>query len=142
MRIRQEGTKLRFFDTNILVYALGPGNPHQARAEQLLAEGGLVSVQVLNELVSVMRRRFQTPWDDLRGMLAGIQVLCGMAEPTTQATHERALDVAQRLGFHIYDATIIASATLAGCDTLYSEDMQDGQQICSLTIRNPFISQA
>jgi predicted nucleic acid-binding protein len=102
----------------------------------------MVSVQVLNEFVSVTRRRFRTQWSELREMLGLIRQFCGDAVPTTQATHERALDVAQRYGVHIYDATVLASAIEAGCDTLYSEDMQDGQRIGSLTICNPFLGSA
>lgn len=75
-------------------------------------------------------------------MLQVIYMLCGPALPTTQAAHERAVELAQRYGFHIYDATVIASALLGGCETLYTEDMQDGQTIEGLTIRNPFTATA
>jgi predicted nucleic acid-binding protein len=55
------------------------------------------------------------------------------------ATHDRALDIAERYGFSFYDATIVALALDAGCDTLHSEDLQDGQVIeKQLTLRNPF----
>jgi hypothetical protein len=47
--------------------------------------------------------------------------------------------LAERLGLSIYDGTIMASALLSGCATLYPEDLQDGQVIDGqLTIRNPF----
>ena len=45
-----------FFDTNVLVY-LAPGDKVKAdRAEALLSDGGVISVQVLNELANVARR--------------------------------------------------------------------------------------
>jgi predicted nucleic acid-binding protein len=53
-------------------------------------------------------------------------------------THDQALRIAERYGFQIYDSLIVAAALEAGCTTLYSEDMQDGQSIDTLTIRNPF----
>lgn len=54
------------------------------------------------------------------------------------ATHTKATDLAERYGYGIYDATILASALLAGCNVVYSEDMQHGQKIDGLTILNPF----
>jgi predicted nucleic acid-binding protein len=125
-----------------LIYALLEEDHRRPAAKRLLADGGVAGVQVLNEFVSVTRRRFRTPWSELREMLRLIHLVCGDAAPTTQATHERALDVAERYGVHIYDATVLASAIEAGCDTLYSEDMQDGQRIGGLTIRNPFLGSA
>ena len=60
-------------------------------------------------------------------------------EPIGIETHERGLTLASRYGLNIYDAMIVASALLAGCTVLYSEDMQDGQVFeRQLTIRNPF----
>lgn len=49
------------------------------------------------------------------------------------------LSLAERYGFHFCDALVVASALAAGCETLYTEDLQDGQVIDDrLTIRNPF----
>jgi predicted nucleic acid-binding protein len=45
-------------------------------------------------------------------------------------------------GYQIYDALILAAALEEGCDTLYSEDMQDGQSVGAVTIRNPFADYA
>ncbi len=69
-----------------------------------------------------------------------IRVLCPAPVPITIETHEAALRVAQKYGYQIYDALVIAAALEAGCDTLYSEDLQDGQVVLDgqLTIRNPF----
>jgi hypothetical protein len=63
------------------------------------------------------------------------------SEPPTHLsiqTHKAALEIAAQYGYHIYDALILAAALDADCDTLYSEDMQSGQTIGALTIRNPF----
>ncbi|MGI8771899.1 MAG: PIN domain-containing protein [Acidobacteriaceae bacterium] len=128
----------RFFDTTILIYAIARNDPRAAVAEGLLADGGVLSVQVLNEFVAVARRKLDMGWNDLKEALAAFRVLCGSPMALTTATHEAALRVAERYGFHIYDSLIVAAALEAGCTTLYSEDMQDGQKIESLTIRNPF----
>ena len=39
----------RFFDTNVLVYAFAADDPRSARAEALIADGGVIGIQVLNE---------------------------------------------------------------------------------------------
>jgi predicted nucleic acid-binding protein len=59
-------------------------------------------------------------------------------EPVTIETHDQALDVMRRSGFSIYDSGVVAAAAGAGCTTLYSEDLQDGQRIDSLAVAQPF----
>jgi predicted nucleic acid-binding protein len=127
-----------FFDTTILVYAVTSDGPRSIVAERLLATGGAISVQVLNEFTAVARRKLKMPWDELTAALEAIRTLCATPSPLTVQIHEDALALAAKHGFNIYDALIVASAIDAGCTTLYSEDMQHGQRIGSLTIRNPF----
>jgi predicted nucleic acid-binding protein len=127
-----------FFDTNVLVYAVNPDDPRGESARQLLAAGGLVSVQVLNEFASVAHDKLHQPWDQVSEKLAAIRSLLAAVTPLTVEVHERALAIAQRYGYHLWDALIIAAALEAACGTLYSEDLQDGQQIEGLRIRNPF----
>jgi predicted nucleic acid-binding protein len=128
-----------FFDTNLLVYAALQPDARSERARGLLARGGAVSVQVLNEFANVARRKLRKPWPEVTRALSDIRALCSPPLPITLATHEAALGIAGRLGYAFYDSLVIASALEAGCVRLYSEDMQDGQQIeGGLTIRNPF----
>jgi predicted nucleic acid-binding protein len=128
-----------FFDTNVLVYAVAEGDPRTAQAEELLASGGVVSVQVLNEFVSVARRKILMPWRDVTQALDAFRVLCPAPLPITVETHDAAVRIAATQGYNIFDALIIAAALAAGCATLYSEDLHDGQTFAGqLTIRNPF----
>jgi predicted nucleic acid-binding protein len=128
-----------FFDTNVLIYAIAQNDPRGPRAEALLANGGLVGVQVLNEFVSVACRKLRMPWKDVIEALDAIRILCPSPAPITISTHETALRIAENHGYGIYDALIVAAALESGCATLYSEDLQDGQLINrKLTIRNPF----
>jgi predicted nucleic acid-binding protein len=128
-----------FFDTNVLIYAMALGDPRRDRAQQLLAHGGMVSVQVLNEFAAVARRKMRMPWEDVVEALHTIRVLCPSPAPITLDMHEAALKIAQQYGFGIYDALVASSALAAKCTILYSEDIQDGQVIDHrLTIRNPF----
>jgi len=128
-----------FFDTNVLIYALAKGDPRSMRAEELLAAGGVLSVQILNEFVSVARRKILMSWSEVMEALGVIRVLCSTPLPLTVDTHEAALKIAEKHGYGIYDALVVATALEAGCETLYSEDLQDGQTITGqVTIRNPF----
>jgi predicted nucleic acid-binding protein len=128
-----------FFDTNVLIYAIAQNDSRGVRAEELLAEGGVVSVQVMNEFVSVSRRKLHMPWAEVIEALDAIRILCPAPVPISIEMHESALNIAQKYGYGIYDALIAAAALEAKCSMLYSEDLQDGQVIDKrLTIRNPF----
>jgi len=129
-----------FFDTNVVIYALAQDDPRSARAEELLASGGMLSVQILNEFVSVAHRKIRMSWTEINEALDAIRILCPSPLPITVETHEAALKIAEKHGYGIYDALVIAAALEAACDTLYSEDLRDGQTIDGqVTIRNPFV---
>ncbi len=129
----------RFLDTNILVYAALQPDTRSERARALLAEGGTISVQVLNEFANVAARKLARPWPEIRAALASIRVLLNAPLPITAATHEAALDIALRYRFGFYDALIVAAALEGGCELLLSEDLQHGQIIDGrLTIHDPF----
>ena len=129
-----------FFDSNVLIYAMVSGDSRRERAQQLAAQGGVISVQVLNEFVAVARRKMRMPWKDVIEAIDAIRILFPSPLAITIDTHQRALKIARQYGFGIYDAMIASSALETNCSTLYSEDLQDGQVIVeTLTIRNPFM---
>ena len=128
-----------FFDTNVLLYLLSSDAAKADAAEELLAAGGFISVQVLNEFASVASRKLGMSWSEIKDALDSIRAVCEVL-PMSVTIHHRALEIAERYGLSIYDAMIVASALVAGCETLHSEDLQDGQVIENLTIRNPFRS--
>ncbi len=126
-----------FADTNIVLYLLGDG-PKADRAEAILGQGPRISVQVLNEALVNCRRKAGLSWGETGAFLAGIQVLCPVEELTMQ-THEVGRALAERYGFSVYDAMIVSAALIAGCTTLWSEDMQDGLLVeGQLRLVNPF----
>jgi predicted nucleic acid-binding protein len=129
-----------FFDTNVILYAFRQDDPRGRLAEGLLAAGGSVSIQVLNEFAAVARRKLHRSWEEVRRALDILRVFCPDPEPITFETHERAVRIAERYGYPIFDSLIIAAALKRGAATLYSEDMQNGQTIDGLTICNPFSS--
>lgn len=127
-----------FVDSNVLIYAFTT-DPRAAAAQSLLERGVITSVQGLNEFANVARRKLGMSWEELRKALTDIRILCRAILPLDIETHETALRIAERYGYAIFDALMIASALRAGSDTLWSEDMQDGMIIDGrLRIANPF----
>ncbi len=128
-----------FLDTNVLIYAVAKNDPRASKAEALLASGAVVSVQSLNEFVSVARRKLGMSWKEVKEFVDLICILCPDPVPISLDTHRGALAIAEKYGYSIYDALVASAALETGCKTLYSEDLQDGQIINrQLTIRNPF----
>ena len=127
-----------FFDTNILIY-IASGDPVKAdRAEAILDRGGTISVQVLNEVTNVARRKMRMSWPETHAFLSMLRGLLTV-HPITIDTHETGLAIAERYNLSTYDAIIAASALQAGCDILWSDDMQHDMTFDEgLRIVNPF----
>lgn len=128
-----------FFDTNVLLYILSTESGKADRAEALLAGGGVLSVQVLNEFASVAARKLNMEMAEIREILATVRAVCTVV-PMTVESHDLALDLVEQHRFSIYDALIVAAAQRAGCDVLYTEDLHHGQMIGGLSVRNPFVT--
>ena len=127
-----------FFDTNLLVYAQEAG-ARGDRARELVAEGGLVSVQILNELASVLSRKLKRSWVEIADVLDDVLAALDDPIPLTLPLHLAALEFARAHRVAFYDALILAAATEAGCDRLYSEDFQHGRRFGNCRIVNPFL---
>jgi predicted nucleic acid-binding protein len=128
----------RFLDSNVLVYFASADPGKAARADALIRDGGTISVQVLNEVSSVARRKMDLSWEELDLVLSHLRTAL-VVEPLTIETHTVGLQVARRYRLSIYDSMLVAAALLSDCDTLWSEDMHDGLLIDGrLTVRNPF----
>lgn len=127
-----------FLDTNVLIYAFAAGDRRQPLAEAVLSQGGIVSIQVLNEFVNVSSRKLGLSWSDIDKRVDVVRALVDDPTPLTIAEHENARRIsrARKIGF--YDALIIAAAQSAGCDLLLSEDMQAGAKFGGVVVRNPF----
>ena len=127
-----------FFDTNILVYAASSDAKAQV-ANECLGRRGLASVQVLNEFVHVSVRRYRRDWTQIEFALGLFRASLDDVVPVTLNTHAGAIVLAREHGLSFFDALIVAAALEAGCETLYSEDMQHGREFGGLTIVNPFV---
>ncbi len=128
----------RFLDTNILVYAQTT-DARKDRAINLIAEGGVISVQVLNELTNVLRRKLLRDWPETLQVLADIRTLLDPPLPITLADHDAALVITREHGLSISDAMIVAVASNSGCEQLMTEDLQHGRKFGPLTVVNPFV---
>lgn len=127
-----------FIDTNVLIYLASADVAKAERAESLVASGGTISVQVLNEIANVARRKMRMSWTETHAFLNVIRGLL-LVVPMTVETHEAGLALAERYGLSTYDAMIAAAALQAGCTTLWSEDMRHGVLLENrLRILNPF----
>lgn len=126
-----------FLDTNLLVYAQ-TGDPKGEAARQAILAGGVISVQVVNEFTSVLRRKFRFDWHAIAGAVADLRTALDPVRPVGIETWTAAVALARQHRFGFHDSLILASALEAGCDTLLTEDLQAGRRIDGLTIVNPF----
>ena len=128
-----------FFDSNVLIYAFSTDS-RRDRALSAIADGGTISVQVLNEFTNVLRRRQTQEWPMIESALSSLRFRFPSILPLTASTHTTAVALARDHSLAFYDALIVASAIEAGCDTLFSEDLQHGRSFGRLTIVNPFFA--
>ncbi len=128
-----------FLDTNVVLYLLSEDDEKADRAEEIVAQGGVVSVQVLNEFVSVATRKLGMRIAEAREVLAAVRSLCEVV-PLQEDTHDLGLQIAERHRLSIYDAMIVSAARLAACKVILSEDMRDGLSLEGIRVRNPFTS--
>jgi predicted nucleic acid-binding protein len=132
------GAERPFLDTNIIVYLMSGDVAKASRAESLIARGGVISTQVLNEFTSVARRKLTLSWPETEEVLEALKANLEVV-PLTLSIHERAVALACAHDLNIYDASIVAAALENGCDAVASEDMQHGQMFTGLRIANPFL---
>jgi len=128
-----------FLDTNVLLYLLSADAAKADRAEALVAAGGVISVQVLNEFASVAKRKLGLELAELRELLSTFRTVFRVVAMDLE-THEAGVELAYRHRLSIYDGLILAAARGAGCTVIYTEDLGHGQRIGPLTIRNPFLA--
>lgn len=127
-----------FLDSNVLLYFASADVGKADRTRALMAAGGVISVQVLNEVAAVSRRKFGLSWDEVTIVLEAVR-RAFQVEPMSIETHETGLAIARRYRMGLYDSMLVAAALISGCDTFWSEDMHDGLLVADrLRIRNPF----
>jgi predicted nucleic acid-binding protein len=127
-----------FADTNVIVYAQSDDGEKSAKAIQLLEGDLVISTQVVNETVSVLTRKHGFSLGDAHQVATYLLVVCEVV-PLDADTIREAIRLAARHQLSHWDSLIVSAALLAGCDTLYTEDLQHGQVFDDrLTVVNPF----
>lgn len=135
---------LEFVDTNVLVYAhdVTAGDRHQRAAELVehLARGrfGATSIQVMHEFYVTATRKLPRPLsgDRARRHLRALALWPTHAPRAADVIAATRLSETARISF--WDAMILTSAAALRCATVWSEDLNDGQEIAGVSIRNPF----
>lgn len=125
-------------DTNVVVYLFSEYAEKADIAEKCLDQSTTMSIQVLNELTNVLRRKLKLSWSDVNEAIELIQV-GRTIEDVTYVDHVHARKISERYQLSLYDSVLLATAIRANCKTLLSEDMQHGLRIeNTLTVKNPF----
>jgi len=126
-----------FIDSNVILYLLSGDSAKADRAEAILDKGGIVSVQVLNEVTSVCLRKLKMTWEEIDSVLLAVKAACYVV-PLTFESHEKAVQISKRHQLSFYDSNICAAAILSGVKVVLSEDMQNGVKIDAIVVKNPF----
>lgn len=127
-----------FADTNVAIYAVDADVAKREKALAILAARPIISTQVVNEYLNVLLTKRKLARADAHELARALMATSDVASVTPTIT-ELAMNIGEQYQINHWDALIVAAALATGCDTLYSEDMQDGQIFEGrLTVRNPF----
>ena len=126
-----------FADTNIAVYAESDDGKKSRRARAILESSLVISTRVVNGLITALSAKYAFSKADANELASGLMDLCEVV-PVDQGTVRQAMSIAARYQRSHWDALIVA-ALEAGCDVLYTEDMQHEQVFDGrVTVKNPF----
>lgn len=131
-----------FVDTNIVVYAYANDPLKSSVAEAIVSATPVLSTQVINEFLNVARIKMRLDLATRHKIAHNLLHGCTVVSLDVQVVaHAMAVEATYQVSY--WDALVISAALAAGCDTLYSEDMQNGQvfENC-LTVRNPFVTRS
>jgi len=138
--MRDEGKV--FLDCNIVIYIYCNNEIYKQGIAQSLFKNKIVviSTQVLQETANTLHKKFKADYDIISAILSECVNNASHLHVNTKKTVINACSIAKRFQLSFYDSVIISSALEAGCQTIYSEDMQHNMLIDNtLTIVNPFI---
>jgi len=136
---------LGFVDTNVLVYAFDKsGSPKQRGAQRLMNElmeqdRLRVSTQVLQELYVTLTRKAMRPCSSEEALAVVEDLAAWPLMVVDYAAIRAAVGLADQAKLSFWDALVVVAAARAGAAVLYTEDLNDGQEILGVRIRNPFV---
>lgn len=132
-----------FLDTNVLVYAYDEHEPEKQKRAQILLqesieqESGILSAQVLSEFFVTVTAKIRNPMS--REQAEDIILKCAL--PVVDVDRSLVLtgiEMQREYGISYWDSLVIAAAERAGCRTILSEDLNEGQQYRGVKVVNPF----
>jgi predicted nucleic acid-binding protein len=136
-------TAREFLDTNVLVYSYDPSDRRKQQTAQGLVRRALageivISTQVLAEFAVTLLHKM-SPAARPEDVVAVLDALgpIGVVVPDGDLVR-RAVEARRTYGIHFYDGMIVAAAERGGCERLWSEDLNSGQQYFGVTVENPF----
>ena len=133
-----------FIDTNVLIYADASDAPGKQRTalnllKQLYEQGvGVLSTQVLQEYCNVALKKLKLPPQYVRSQLDLYEQF--EIVQVTPTIIRAGLDLHQTRSVAFFDAIVLASAHVAGCSVIWTEDMNAGEVVNGVCISNPFAS--
>ena len=140
-----------FLDTNIFIYSLDSSAPEKQRIARDLIKSGLrsgkgcISYQVVQEYCNVTSKKFKEPLrhEDILEYMRSVLIPMWKVHSSIDL-FEFSMEVRARWGLSIYDSIILASAFESRSETLYTEDLSDGQEFTlpgnrGVVIKNPFV---
>jgi predicted nucleic acid-binding protein len=136
-----EGSSCCFIDTNIYLYAFvetADSSKREAAKAVVSRQDAVVSTQVVNETCVNLLRKASVPEVTIRQLVSAIYEKYLVID-IDRSTLIMASELREQYALSFWDSVIAGSALRAGCQTLDTEDMQDGLQIeGKLTVVNPF----
>ena len=133
-----------FLDSNILVYCLDENNPEkQSIAKKIVTNlvetsSGQILTQSLQEFFNVITKKLNCPKENARQSVeyfsAAFPVHCNTVKDIISA-----ITISIKTQFSFYDSLILSAAKAENCDTVYSEDLNNGQEVNGIKIVNPFL---
>lgn len=135
-----------FIDSNVFIYLFDETDERKRSiadgivGSALRNDSAAISFQVVQETLNIVTQKLPAPMsvEDAGRFLERTLAPLWEVSPSL-SLYRRGMWIQSRYQYSFYDSLIIAAALDAGCSRLYSEDLQDGQRIESLTIENPFL---
>jgi predicted nucleic acid-binding protein len=133
-----------FIDTNIIIYAYDVTAGKKHETARIIITGlwdsglGVISTQVLQEFFVNVVQKIPKPIDKQQAKEIVRDLLKWHVVVNTGDSIIDAIDICLRFGYSFWDSMIIEAAIKGGATVLISEDLQDGQVVSGVTIKNPF----
>lgn len=130
-----------FLDSNVLIYSIDDGEVvKQQIANNLITslseKGGVISSQVLQEFYNIATKKLGISKQDAKVLLERLSD-CFIVHKNTVSDILHAIEISIKTQFSFWDSLILSAAIAEGCTTLYSEDLNDGQIVEEIVIKNP-----